>query len=382
MAWSDGEQAAPAAARVGGRVAYLDNLKAVLVAGVIFGHAWAGYTALGSWTYSDVREVSLRPVTVVLGEVVFGPFGLFVMGFFFLMAGLLTPGSLARKGPVRFARDRLLRLGVPLAVCTVVLLPPLVYGMDRATGHRAAVSLFDPGHLWFVEVLLIFSVAYASVAYAAWRPVPVEQPVRPLRLRHLLALAAAVAAATFLVHLRFPLNSNQVLELHLWQWPQCLALFGLGVASARRGWLDPVPDGLRRACGTAALAGVAAIAAFAGLVGVGSVPTEDFFGGWHWAALATAAAEGILAVTVSVWLLGLAQRRLDQRTGTVRAAATRGAYAAFLVQGHVLVGLALILRPVHVPAEAKALAVSVLGVVVCFVLGWFLVARTALGRLL
>jgi len=112
------------------------------------------------------------------------------------------------------------------------------------------------------------------------------------------------------------------------------------------------------------------------------VRTADFFGGWHRAALATAAAEGLLAVTVSVWLLGLAQRRLDQRTGALRAATTRAAYAAFLVQGHVLVGLALAVRPLALPAEAKALAVSLLGVVVSFAVGWLLVARTALGRLL
>ena len=108
----------------------------------------------------------------------------------------------------------------------------------------------------------------------------------------------------------------------------------------------------------------------------------EFFGGWHWAALATATTEGLLSVMVSVWLLGFAQRRLDRRTGTVRAAATRGAYAAFIVQGHVLIGLALAVRPLHVPAEAKALAVSVVAVVASFGLGWLLVTRTALGRLL
>jgi Acyltransferase family len=364
-------------APVAPRVAYLDNLKAVLIAGVIFGHAWAGYAEVGGWAYTPVRETSLHPVTVAFGEALLGPFGLFVMGFFFLIAGLLTPGSVARKGPGRFARDRLLRLGLPLLVFTVLLWPPLVYLMDRATGHRVEVSWTDPAQLWFVEVLLIWSLGYAALW--RWRP-----EVRPgeLRLRHLLALAAAVMLTTFAVRLRYPLNSDQFAQLHLWQWPQCLALFGLGVACARRGWLAPVPEGLRRACGIAAVAGVAAIGAIVGLVGVGGVDGAAFFGGWHWEALATAAAEGILAVMVSVWLLGLAQRRLKQATGTVRAAATRGAYAAFLVQGHVLVGLALAVRPLHLPAEVKALAVSVLGVLVSFGLGWWLVTRTPLGRVL
>ena len=134
-------------------------------------------------------------------------------------------------------------------------------------------------------------------------------------------------------------HSTQVGDLHLWQWPQYLVLFGLGV------------------------------------VGLGGVRTADFFGGWHWAALATAAAEGI---TVSVWLLGLAQRRLAAGNRT----AGRNAYAAFLVQGHVLVGLALAVRPFALPAEVKVLAVGVPGAVLSFALGWLLISRTPLGRLL
>jgi hypothetical protein len=34
----------------------------------------------------------------------------------FLVAGLLTPTSLERKGPGPYARDRLMRLGVPFAL--------------------------------------------------------------------------------------------------------------------------------------------------------------------------------------------------------------------------------------------------------------------------
>jgi peptidoglycan/LPS O-acetylase OafA/YrhL len=180
------------------------------------------------------------------------------------------------------------------------------------------------------------------------------------------------------VRLRFPLNSTQVLDLHLWQWPQYLALFGLGLVSARRGWLDPVPDRLRRACGYAALLGALAIGGCAGVVAVVGVPPADFFGGWHWAAAVTAAAEGLLAVTLSVWALGLAQRRLNRPPGWP----ARAAYAAFLVQGHVLVALALAVRPLQVPAELKALVVSGIGVLGSFGLGWLLVARTPVGRVL
>src|SRR5204863_294498 len=89
-------------------------------------------------------------------------------------------------------------------------------------------------------------------------------------------------------------------------------LFGLGLIGRRAGWLDPVPDRLRRACAVAAGLGALGIAGCAGLVALAGVPTDQFFGGWHWAAALTAAAEGLLAATVSVWLLGLAQRHLNR----------------------------------------------------------------------
>jgi hypothetical protein len=50
---------------------------------------------------------------------------LFAMGLFFLISGLLTPGSLERRGPSAFAHDRLLRLGVPLAPAALVIWPAM-----------------------------------------------------------------------------------------------------------------------------------------------------------------------------------------------------------------------------------------------------------------
>jgi len=351
-----------------------------VIVGVIIGHAWAGYDAVGGWAYSNAREVSIAPLTRVLAEAILGPFGLFAMGLLFLVSGMLLPASIHRKGPGRFARDRLLRLGVPLLVFTFVLWPPVRAYLDRLA-HRPVAPWWvpDPAHLWFVEVLLLFSLSYA--AWRRWVPDrPTGSAPLVLTLGGLAGLAAAVAAASFLVRFRFPLGSSQVADLHLSQWPQFLALFGLGVNAARHGWLDPVPERLRRQCGVTALIGVVAVGGFAVVAAVAGVPTEAFLGGRHWAALATAAAEGLLAATVPIWLLGIAQRHLEQWRGADLAA--RSAYAAFLLQGHVLVALALALRPVIVAAEVKAGLVAILSVGLCLGIGRLLVQHTILGRIL
>jgi hypothetical protein len=382
---------------------YLDVLKVAVIIGVIGGHAWAGYTALGGWPYSDVREVSLAPASLVIAEAVLGPFGLFCMGLLFLVSGLLSIPSMRRKGPWRFALDRVRRLGVPLLVFTVVLWPPVRAVLEHLAGRPATPWWVpDPEQLWFLEVLVIFSIGAAAwwrftsawphsaadlgVVVGTKRAIGRRKATTTPRSRdsvtlsRLLVVGAGVAIASFIVRLWFPLGSTGPAALHLCQWPQFVALFGLGLVAARRGRLDPVPERLRHRCGQAAVAGVAAIGVLAVIAAAAGAPAEEFLGGPHWASLMTSAAEGLLSVTVPTWVLGMAQRHLDRCRDAERAART--AYAAFLVQGHVLIALAVALRPVDVPAEVKATVVAGAGVPLCFAIGAFLMKRTILGRVL
>ncbi len=92
------------------RQLYADNLKVIMIAAIIAGHAVASYAGLELWAYTDVREATLSPVTEAVVLAVAAPFGLFMIPLLFLVAGLLTPPSLERKGPGAFAGDRLLRL--------------------------------------------------------------------------------------------------------------------------------------------------------------------------------------------------------------------------------------------------------------------------------
>ena len=76
-----------------------------------------------------------------------------------------------------------------------------------------------------------------------------------------------------------------------------------------------VPEGLRRACGGAALLGVAGLAAlFLGSARLSLAP-DAFTGGWNGPAAALSPVEAVLAVGASVWLLGAAQRHLAGPAG-------------------------------------------------------------------
>jgi hypothetical protein len=322
-----------------GRRAYLDRLRASLVAVIIAVHGMLGYAGVaeGAWPYQSVQEISLGPVPVgVLGLVAFTG-TLFVMGLFFLVAGLLTPASLTRRGTSGFVRARLVRLGVPLVVWVLLVWPLLMSVMHRAAGQDVsylhalvfARPPLDTGPMWFVELLLLY-----SLAYAVWnRTAGPGRPVPLLTVRTLVGLGLTVAVATFLLRTVFPLLTLQPAHLNLWQWPQYIALFWLGTAAAGNGWLDAVPERLRRACGIAALLGVAGLAALFLASALLTLPPDAFMGGWNGPAAALSTVETVLAVGASVLLLGAAQRHLDGPAGPLTRALARACQVPELGHG-------------------------------------------------
>ncbi|MGH3481194.1 MAG: acyltransferase family protein [Nocardioidaceae bacterium] len=351
-----------------GRQVYLDNLKVVLVAAIIAAHAVLGYADMEIWPYAEMRETTLSDATTIGLLAVVGPFALFMIPLLFLVAGLLTPGSLERKRPGRYARDRLLRLGVPFALVVLVVWPPLMYpihppGENPESYWKDFLTSggwgLDAGVMWFVGVLLIFSLGYAG--WVRWTGVgPGRLGQREVTVGRLLLLASAVAVTTFLLRLVYAYDSDEYLiDLNVYQWPQCLALFGLGVVAARQGWLIAVPDRLRRHCRTATLVAGAAFGGYMATgAALGTLEDSAWRGGLNLDALAFTTLESAVTVVGPVWLLAVAQRHLDRPLRWAGPAVQRSAYGAFIVQGFVLIGLAVVLRPVPLPAEAKALLVA------------------------
>jgi hypothetical protein len=222
--------------------------------------SYVGFDQLGS--YADVQEVIFSPVTE--GDPVRRDRALRAVHdrAAVPVVGLLTRPSLERKGPGRFAADRLLRLGVPFAVFTFCLCPLLMCALYHPLGAAPGSywdefvdesGNLDTGPLWFVGVLLIFSLGYAASVGLGRRITAILGPRRrtvayplehELTAVRLLLIAGTVAATTFLVRLVFPFASESFTDLNLWEWPACIALFVLDIATSRQGWLIAVPDRL------------------------------------------------------------------------------------------------------------------------------------------
>lgn len=372
------------------RKVYLDNLKVVLIALIIVMHALLGYSTIEVWNYSEFREVTLSPALQAPLAALAAPFAFFMIGLLFLVAGLFTRPSLERKGTGLFVRDRLLRLGVTYVVYVLVVQPSVTYALEHPLGdaplgyweeylaeedsHR-----LDSGPLWFVGTLLIFSLGYALwvVVRRRWGGPGEAAAITTARITtsRLLVLAGVVGVTSFVVRLDAPYGSEAgVLDLNYWEWPGCLATFLLGIVAAGQGWLVSVPDGLRRHSRTVTLAAAAAMSLLLIVAALRDAVEDELMGGAHWLALGFSLADCALVVFGPVWLLAVAQQHLTQPLPWGRALA-RSAFGAFILQTPVLIGLALGLRPLDLPAEVKALLVATVGVAASFGLAWILVTR-------
>jgi len=365
-----GERVAQEQAVAGGRLAYLDNLKVLLVIGVIAVHSAITYGVDGSWyleDYDSMTDVSVGVLTVFVA-VGF----LFGLGAFFLIAGRLSGPSLDRKGPARFVRDRLVRLGIPVVFYVLLIAPVMEYVKARDEGEhegflsfaRAELSDPAPGPTWFLEALLVFSLAYALVR--ALRPAPGPASRWPLRGRQVAAVGVAIAILSFATHLVLPYGEEHF-HIQFALFPQYAILFGLGCAAGRRGWLETLTPELRRSCG---IVGLLAILGLPVLLLAGGFTESDakqdlYAGGWHWQAAGTSLLEATLAATLPLFLIGWFREHWTRQGPLLRGMAA-AAYGAFIIHPPVIVGLALALQGTPIPAELKFTLVLTGGVVGSF----------------
>ena len=135
------------------RLYYIDNLRVALTILVIAHHVGQAYWPTGgSW-----------PVQEAARAAVLGPFFTmnrsFFMSLFFMVSGYFMVAAYNRSGPRAFLRGRLMRLGVPVLVFEVAMIPARIF----LFGERIAswIDLVNARHLWYLEHLLLFSLGYA-----------------------------------------------------------------------------------------------------------------------------------------------------------------------------------------------------------------------------
>lgn len=353
-----------------GRLAWLDNVRVWLTALVLAHHAALTYSDLPIWPYwEQPRDGSALALDALVGTN-----QMWFMGLFFLISGFFVPGGVDRHGVAGFVRGRLIRLGVPFLLFLIVLSPIYrypgwaAYGRPQGQGLPTyLVTNFDPGPLWFVAVLLIFSLAYAAVRAGRGGRAAEARPGRTPGVLVVLGLGVALGLVSWVWRIWTPEGSYWAAvglpsPAYL---PQYAACFVLGVLAARRQWLQT----LRVRTAWAALP-VLLVSLVASL-GTGIVLGAATTGGGTPESLVTAVAGSLFAA--SAMTIGLVVfRTLLDRSGPAWRFLSAQAFAVFVIHAPVLVWLGVAFGGFSAPAAVKALVLLVAGLIACWSLAWAL----------
>jgi surface polysaccharide O-acyltransferase-like enzyme len=234
----------------------------------------------------------------------------YLMSLWFFLSGVFTWRSIERDGELRFLTNRLLRLGAPLLFGVLLLMPVALYPAYRVTAAdpslagyaREYLALpFAPcGPLWFLWLLLAFTLATAALHRFARRTVPAignlsrQFERRPFRTFAVWTVVCVVAYAPLaLVFTPWRWSSEGPVAIQLCR-PLLYAVYycaGLGVGTAGLG------AGMLRADGVAAskwavwmAAAVASLAVWLGLTALALRP------GWSAPPLLRAAGDASFAL--------------------------------------------------------------------------------------
>jgi surface polysaccharide O-acyltransferase-like enzyme len=367
------EQVQPKAAA---RILFVDNIRIFLTVLVVLHHLMVIYAGSGGWIYQEGRQ---DVITGALGQWFTSVNHSYFMGLFMFISAYFVPGSYDRKGAAHFLRDRLIRLGIPLAVYSWVLRPLLIYAGLASFGdlrlslpgwyfrqYFKEYGLIGGGPLWFVEALLIFSFLYALWRLAIpGRPGAATRQTDYPQNTKIAILALLIAVISFVVRLWYP--SDRVfrpLSFQFADFPQYIALFIAGLVAYRRDWLARLPQRTGRVWLASAAILILAyppIVIFGGAI----VDATPFKGGWHWQALLAALWQSFLGISMCVSVIYLFQRRLD-RQGALGRFLSRNAYTAYLIHEPVITFVALMAMGIVLYPLLKFGLAALVAVPLCF----------------
>jgi hypothetical protein len=314
---------------------------------VISMYAADTYSPFGNWYFAD------KAGTDRLTAMALGTWQSFLQAFFmallFAVSGYFARASFLKKGPARFARDRLVRLGAPTLLYMLVIGPLtqfyVAHSWRPAPGTPFLAEWWrhivdgevwsESGPLWFCVALLAFSLIYAALPKRAASPT--LRGLSP-RIGAILGFAAVMAAATFVVRLAIP-EGRSIVNLQLGDFPQYVLMFAAGIAAHRAGWAATTPSGDGARWIFAGVVG--GLLAWAVLIGAGGALQGHFDaygGGWRWQAAAKSVWESAVCVTVSLGLIGLYRRRLNW-TGPLFAFLSANAFAVYVFHPPILIAV-------------------------------------------
>lgn len=364
------------------RLFYIDNLRVFCIALVVLHHLAIVYGAPGDWYYVEGKPDS---ILAELPLILFSSTNqAFFMGLLFFVSTFFISSSYNKKGPGRFLRDRLIRLGIPTLAYYFLIGPFTYYLGQRLTQPESKLPSFlhllqTPfgrgfGPMWFVEVLIYFSLGYVLFRLLSKKPLmKLDNPEPMPRVWSIAAFTLGIGLVTWMVRIWMPVGWwAPYVQLQLAHFPQYIAMMALGVVAWQRGWLQSLS--LKQGVGWLIFANCFILVAFPLLFIGGGAPSGNlapFMGGWHWQSLGYSVYEQVVGVSLMLGLLGLFQGVFNQQGRFLRALSD-STYTVYIIHAIPVLLVPWFARSWEIPLLPKFILLALPTLVVSFGLGWLI----------
>ncbi len=368
---------------------FIDNLSIALIALVVAHHAGQAYGPTGGfWYFENPDRASILSAFFVVNRS-------FFMSLFFMISGYFLPASYDRKGAGDFLTDRLRRLGEPLLFFLFVVIPVMMYIYYlnfRHYGHLPFLRYYSQiyfgrgtrpldwsgrwpdaqfGHLWFIEHLLVLAVCYVIWRLIHPRLTRIDsRGERPPRNLEILAFVLALAVATFVVRIWYPIDKWSaflgLIQVAFADVPRDVSFFVIGVIAYRRNWFLNMPKKTGKVW---LLIGLAAAAYYYGFFLMG----HPYFsgGGLNVQSLVYDFWEAFLCTGLCIGFLVLFRETLNSQGRLARNLAA-STYAVYLFHVPVVVFLQYATRNTDMAAVIKFAIVTLAAIPVTFLISIYI----------
>jgi surface polysaccharide O-acyltransferase-like enzyme len=251
------------------RLPFLDNLRSLMVVFVLIFHAGASYcAAVDFWPFHDTELSEGINLFLFLCDV-------FMMPVLFFIAGYFALPSFRKHGASKFMAGKLVRLGLPWLVITLLLLPALDYvhyvrnaadalafpqfwllavkkiaevrfGWIDMSRYLNMTENFYQRYMWYESLLLAMFAVFALLRRAGAR-LP-----KPSKAKAAAAVAAVMFALFTLARFTYPqfmdsgwFSFGNIIQFQLGKLAIYAACFTLGVFGFKGEWFKD-KDGIGR----------------------------------------------------------------------------------------------------------------------------------------
>ena len=353
------------------RIFYIDNIRLFLTILVVLHHIAVAYGGSGGWPLKEDPTDDISPILLTLFNAINQSF---FLSFFYMLSRYFIPGSYDKKGPAKFIKDRLIRLGIPLLVYTTIISVFIDFivlnfsrGEDVSIFRIVMYKIQNPhwvvGPLWFVEGLLIFSIIYSLfriITKFSFKPFKVSFP----RNSSIIMSITAIATGTFLVRIWSPVG----VEVHVFQlghYVHYAFCFWVGILASRGKWFDNLSRSQARVWKITAIVMIIALPIVIAISG-GSV--EPFMGGFSWQSLVASFWESIACLSIIISLLYMFRNRFYNQ-GRLLKWMSPNFYIVYILHQPIIVSIMIPFLYLDIPTAVKFFIVAFIGIPVCFIVG-------------